>query len=122
MFEGTDGVVRVENMGQNFVVIPNKLKPKPVLDVEKYHSGEDHIRNFLDCVKSRNEPNAPVELGHRSASVCHLGNIAIRLQAKLKWDPKSEQFTGPRSDEANAMLNRPAQAIGKRDEGTLLRI
>jgi predicted dehydrogenase len=109
MFEGTDGIVRVENMGQNFVVVPNKLKPKPVLDVEKYHSGDDHVRNFLDCVKSRNEPNAPVELGHRSASVCHLGNIAIRLQAKLKWDPKTEQFTGARCEEANAMLNRSAR-------------
>jgi predicted dehydrogenase len=105
-FEGTDGIVRIDNMGQNFVVLPAKLKPKPVIDAEKYHSGDDHVRNFLDCVKSRSEPNAPVELGHRTASVCHLGNIAIELKAKLKWDPKAERFTGSRSDEANALLNR----------------
>jgi predicted dehydrogenase len=109
MFEGTEGIVRVDNMGQNFFVTPSKLKPKPVMDVDKYHSGDDHVRNFLDCCKSRGEPAAPVEIGHRSGTVCHLGNIAIRLQAKLKWDPKTEQFTGPRSDEANAMLNRSAR-------------
>lgn len=109
-FEGTDGVVRIENMGQNFVVIPNSIKPKPVLDVEKYHSGDDHVRNFLECVKLRSEPTAPVEVGHRSASICHLGNIAIKLEAKLKWDPQAEQFVGDRSDEANALLNRPARS------------
>lgn len=113
MFEGTDGIVRIDNMGQNFVVVPNRLMPKPVLDVVKYHSGEDHVRNFLDCVKSRSEPAAPVEIGHRSASVCHLGNIAVRLNAKLKWDPKSEKFVGDRSDKANAMLVRPARSEWK---------
>ncbi len=110
MFEGTDGVVRIDNMGQNFVVIPSRIMPKPALAVDKYHSGDDHVRNFLDCVKSRNDPAAPVEIGHRSASICHLGNIAIKLEAKLKWDPKSERFVGSRSEEANAMLNRPARS------------
>jgi hypothetical protein len=86
--------------------VPNKLKPKLVVDAEKYHSGDDHVRNFLDCVKSRSEPNAPVELGHRSATVCHLGNIAIQLKARLEWDPQAERFTGDSSDEANALLNR----------------
>jgi predicted dehydrogenase len=106
IFEGTDGVVRIDNMGQNFVVIPEKLKPKPVIDAEKYHSGDDHVRNFLDCVKSRSEPAAPVELGHRTATVCHLGNIAIELKAKLKWDPEQERFVGDKSEEANALLDR----------------
>jgi hypothetical protein len=68
----------------------------------------DHVRNFLDCVKSRREPIAPVELGHRTASVCHLGNIAIRLMRKLRWDPQQERFAG--DDEANAMLARPMRA------------
>jgi hypothetical protein len=106
IFEGTDGIVRIDNMGQNFVVIPEKITPKPALAVEKYHSGDDHVRNFLDCIKSRSEPNAPVELGHRTATVCHLGNIAIELKAKLKWDPQAERFIGDRSDDANALLNR----------------
>jgi predicted dehydrogenase len=106
LFEGMDGIVRIDNMGQNFVVLPERIKPTPVLAVEKYHSGEDHVRDFLDCVKSRSETKAPVEVGHRSATVCHLGNIALKLKAKLKWDPKVEQFVGPRSEEANLLLNR----------------
>jgi hypothetical protein len=67
------------------------------------------MRNFLECVKSRSEPNAPVDVGHRSASLCHLGNIAIKLQAKLRWDAQSERFTGSHSDEANALLDRPSR-------------
>jgi hypothetical protein len=105
VFEGTDGVVRIDNMGQNFAVIPEKLKPKPALDTEKYHSGDDHIRNFLECIKSRQEPAAPIEVGHRSATVCHLGNIAIQLNKKLSWDPKEERFNDDERD-ATALLDR----------------
>ena len=50
-------------------------------------------------------PVAPVEAGHRSATVCHLGNIAMRLKRKLRWDPARELFVG--DDEANGMLTRP---------------
>jgi len=64
-----------------------------------------HVRNFVDCVKRRAEPAAPVEVGHRSASLCHLGNVAIRLGRNVKWDPQRECFPG--DDEANAMLLRP---------------
>jgi predicted dehydrogenase len=106
IFEGTEGMVRVDNMGQNFFATPKSIWPKDITGNEKYHSGDDHVRNFLDCIKSRSDPAAPVELGHRSASVCHLGNIAIRLKAKLKWDPKAERFVGDKSNDANAMLTR----------------
>ncbi|MEX2310778.1 MAG: Gfo/Idh/MocA family oxidoreductase [Pirellulales bacterium] len=109
IFEGTEGVVRIDNMGQNFVVVPETLKPKPVIDAEKYHSGDDHVRNFLECIKSRSEPAAPVEMGHRTATVCHLGNIAIQLKATLKWDPKAERFIGDKSDDANVLLNRKSR-------------
>ena len=64
-----------------------------------------HVRNFLDCVKSRQRPNADVEEGHLSAVMCHLGNIATRLNRSLKWDAEKEQIPGDR--EANAMLERP---------------
>ena len=101
MFEGTEGMVRIDNMGQNFFATPKSIWPKDVTGTEKYHSGDDHVRNFLDCIKSREEPASPVEIGHRSASICHLGNIAIKLQAKLKWDPKAERFVDSKSDEAN---------------------
>jgi hypothetical protein len=102
-------VVRVDNQGRNFVTIPQSLKESKFgLDVpEVYVSNDDHQRNFLDCVKSREEPAAPVEVGHRSATVCHLGNIALRLKKELEWDPAAERFVG--SDEANALLHRPAR-------------
>ena len=106
MFEGTEGMVRIDNMGQNFFATPKSIWPKEITGNEKYHSGDDHVRNFLDCIKSRSEPVAPVEIGHRSASICHLGNIAIKLQAKLKWDPKAERFVDSKSDEANQQLTR----------------
>ena len=51
------------------------------------------------------EPIEPVEVGHRTASVCHLGNIAMQLKRKLRWDPQAERFLD--DDEANRMLRRP---------------
>jgi predicted dehydrogenase len=109
IFEGTEGVVRVDNKGQNFATFPEEIKRSTAttVDPKAYASNDDHQRNFLDCVKSRSEPAAPVEVGHRSASVCHLGNIAIKLKTKLKWNPATEQFVG--SDEANALIHRPVR-------------
>jgi predicted dehydrogenase len=64
-----------------------------------------HIQNWLDCIKSRSLPNADVEIGHRSISVCHLVNITRELGRKLKWDPETETF--PDDPEANKLLDRP---------------
>jgi hypothetical protein len=64
----------------------------------------DHHRNFIDCIKTRKETAAPVEVGHRSVTICHLGNIAMMLKRKLHWDPDVERFID--SDEANRMLSR----------------
>ena len=64
----------------------------------------DHMGNFIDCVKSRKVPICPAETGHRSASLCHLGVIAIRLGRKLRWDPVNEQFVG--DPEANRYIAR----------------
>ena len=69
-----------------------------------YHS-DNHMGNFIDCVKSRKAPICPVEVGHRSASISHLGVIAIRLGRKLNWDPVKERFV--RDAEANGMVSRP---------------
>jgi hypothetical protein len=69
--------------------------------------GEDryHIENFLECIRTRKRPNADVEIGHRSTTVCHLINICREVGRKLRWDPKSEKFLG--DDEANKLLSRP---------------
>ena len=45
-----------------------------------------HVQNFLDCVKSREKPNADIEIGHLSTRLCHLGNIAHRVGSKLTFD------------------------------------
>lgn len=65
---------------------------------------DDHQRNWLDCIKSRAKPIADVETGHRSATVCHLGNIARWAGRKLHWDPVTEEFVGDK--EANRFLDR----------------
>lgn len=64
-----------------------------------------HMRNFLDCVRTRNRPNADVEIGHRTAVFCHLGNISTRLGRTLHWQADSERFDS--DDEANRLLERP---------------
>ena len=106
-FEGTDGVVEIGYGG--FVTEPESLKRSVIGsgDVHLYPS-DNHYRNFLDCVRSRCEPAAPVEIGHRSATVCHIANIAMRLGRRLRWDPDAERFLG--DDEANRMLSRPKRS------------
>jgi len=62
-----------------------------------------HVRNFLDCVKSRNKPNADIEIGHLSTRLCHLGNIAFRTGKKLTFDAARESF---HDNEVNTLLTR----------------
>lgn len=64
-----------------------------------------HVRNFLDCVKSRQRPIADVEDGHHTATACHLANISLRTGRKIRWDAAREQIVG--DTEASAMLERP---------------
>lgn len=108
-FEGSEGVVQVENKGQNFITEPEKLATTEIPpDEALLPVSDNHQRNFLDCVKSRSKPVSDVETGHRSTSVCHLGNIAIKMQTRLEWDPQAEQFTN--NEEANAYLHRSLRA------------
>ena len=113
VFEGTEGVVRVDAKGDNFVTVPEtlaKVELKP--DDIRLGASENHQRDLLDAIKSRRDPSAPVEVGHRSATVCHLGNIALKLGSKVTWDPQAERFTGSHSKEAGAMAARPARRLG----------
>ena len=74
---------------------------------------KDHHGNWLECVKSRQQPIAPVEVAHRACSTCLLHHIAMKTKRRLYWDPVKERF---KNDEAaNAMLARPQRrpyAIG----------
>ena len=56
----------------------------------------------MECIKTREDPICDVEIGHRSVSVCHLANIAIRLGRKIQWDPVQEAVVG--DEEANRLL------------------
>ncbi len=80
-------------------------------DAIRLHSSNDHILDFLECVKSRNKPVCDAAIGHRSASVCHVGNIALRTGQTLRWDPRAERFVD--NALADAMLSRPMRAPWK---------
>jgi predicted dehydrogenase len=64
----------------------------------------NHMGNFFDCIHSRRQPISDVESQHRSATTCHLGNMAMRLGRKLRWDPTSERFVD--DAEADRQLRR----------------
>lgn len=53
-----------------------------------------HVDNFIECIKTRQKPAADISIGHRSATVCHLGNIAVRTGKKIQWDPQQETIVG----------------------------
>jgi predicted dehydrogenase len=78
---------------------------------EKDNSGDAmgdykrHARNFLDCMKSRQDPITDIESGHRVASTCHLSNISLHTGRKITWDSKSEQIVD--DPQTNAMLVCP---------------
>ena len=68
----------------------------------------EHHLNWLEAVKSRQPPIAPVEIAHRSCSACLLHHMAMKLKRKLYWDPAKERFKN--DDEASAMLSRPQRS------------
>jgi hypothetical protein len=103
-FEGTEGTVSVEAGGVNFRTEPASLAKVELRPEQMLPASDDHQLDFLEAVKARRDPIVPVETGHSTATVCHLGNIAIKLDAKLRWDPARERFEA--NDEANAMLRR----------------
>jgi predicted dehydrogenase len=78
--------------------------PLPAEATGLYES-DNHMQNFYDCVRSREDPIMNVENGHRVATFCHLGNIARWLGRRLQWDPVKEEFPG--DDEANQLLDFP---------------
>ena len=69
----------------------------------------NHMGNFIECFRSRQQPICNVGVGHHSVTVCHLGNIALRFfpGQELHWDPQEQRFTGQRAEEANRHLSRP---------------
>jgi predicted dehydrogenase len=104
---GDGGWIHVTRGGQS-ASDPKILQEK--IDPDEIHleKSEDHFRNFLDCVKTRQQTITPAEVAHRSISVGFLGEIAMLTEHKLKWDPDKEQFIG--DEEANRLLERSYRA------------
>lgn len=104
-WEGTEGTVYANRgvlQSTPRGLVDSKIGPNEI----HLYASENHFRNFIDCVISREPTAAPVEVAHRSITICHLGNIAMRLgRERLKWDPRTEKIIG--DDEAAGMLSRP---------------
>jgi predicted dehydrogenase len=91
VFEGEDGKILVSRNG--IKSLPEAILKEPLEDgAERVYPSTDHKGNWLACVKSGKATICPAEVGHRSATICHLGNIGYRLGRKLTWDPARERF------------------------------
>ena len=102
---GTEGTIMMNDAG--WEVIPEKRKAN--LDPEKHKSSGNprpaHMRNFLDCVKSRKQPCLNLELGHQISTVAHLGNIAYRTGSKITWDAEKEKIVGNKDADRLVSVN-----------------
>jgi myo-inositol 2-dehydrogenase/D-chiro-inositol 1-dehydrogenase len=107
VFEGNEGWIYVD---RGYIDAHPKSLLTSVIDPSEIHlyKSNNHKENFFDCVRSRAETAAPVEIGHRSTTVCILGFIAMLLGRKLKWNPEQERFIN--DDEASRMLARPKRS------------
>jgi predicted dehydrogenase len=98
----------VDDLTGNSVYYTSKLPPARATTSVQHLP---HVRNFLDCVKTRQQPNASIESGHWTTTACHLGNISLRVGQKILWDAKKEQITSPA--EANRLVTRPYRSPWK---------
>jgi predicted dehydrogenase len=109
-FIGSEGWVFTEN--EKLLTSPKSLLRIRLKDSDtRLYVSNNHHRNFIDCVKSRNDTAAPVETAHRSASCCHIGTVSAALGRGLEYDPKTETFPG--DEEANRFLMRPMKSPWK---------
>jgi predicted dehydrogenase len=103
LFIGTEGELRLAR--GKLETTPASIKDKPIADTQKHvYKSENHYKNFLNAMRTRTKPICDVEIGHRTATVCNIGNIAYEVKRPLKWDPKKEKFKD--DPEANALLGR----------------
>jgi len=107
-FVGTGGWIHVSGSGTLSASPADVLKS--VIGPAELHlyAGPEHHRNFLDCIRSRQPAAASAPVGHHATTTCNLAEISARLNRKVKWDAKAEQF--PSDDEANRMLGRAMRA------------
>ena len=106
-FEGPKGKIHVNR--KQLRSDPPELIEQALTESDVHlEESDDHHANWLAAIRSRKLPICDVEIGHRSATVCHLGNIALRTGRPIRWDPEREAVIG--DDEAQAMVARPYRA------------
>ena len=102
-FIGTNGQIDIQR--GKIETTPATLKDHVfAAGEEKVYHSENHYSNWLQCIRSRNKPICDIETGHRSATVCNLGNIAYELKRPLRWNPHKQKFKG--DSQANALCGR----------------
>lgn len=107
-FIGTEGTVGVSR-GDEFATQPADLTTRPLRGEQVHlYASDDHEADFLACVRSRQQPIAPAETGHRSATVCHLSAISVKLGRPIRWDPATEQIIN--DPVASRLLDRPRRS------------
>ena len=110
MFIGDKGRVFV-NRGKAYGKAVEELPENPLpADAIRLYKSDNHMGNFFDCVKSRQQPISTVDVAHRVISTCHLGNAAIKLKRKIHWDPVKEQVVGDKEASESIYLSRPQRA------------
>jgi hypothetical protein len=103
--EGTDGWLLVEGWNKPLQASnPDLLKIDLSEDKLQLYTAKNEQVNFLECMRTRKEPYHPAEDMHRSATIAHMGHIAMKLRRKLQWDPGKEEFIN--DAEANSMRTR----------------
>jgi len=112
-FEGQDGILYVDR-GKLECTVKDVLTAPLAADEVRLYASKNHHQNWLECIKSRKLPICDVAIGHRTATVCHLGNLAVRLGRTLRWDPVKEAILG--DTEANERLSYTYRAPWKLPE------
>ena len=102
-FHGNEGVLVVDRHGWEVHPETDKIDKdvrefrslgKPRHNIKTYAYHLTHVENFVECMRSRERPNADVEIGHNSMIACHLGNIAFRVGRRVEWDVEGEKVVG----------------------------
>ena len=95
---GAEASLQVHRICSSQLLFPNRWSRTAIWlrcrQEHKRYANIAHVQDFIDCVKSRKTPSADISIGHRSATVCHLGNIAVRTGKKINWNPESETIVG----------------------------
>ena len=106
-FKGTEGTL---DISREFLDSkPENIAKQVLKDTDKHlYISDNHYNNWVQCIKDRSRPVADVEIGHRTATICNIGNIGYRLRRPLEWDPEKEEFKN--DPEANKLLTKDYRA------------